>query len=124
MKKQDLLKMLTGEYGEGRSFRTSTAWVKENDWEVYNYLYNLMIEFVEDETNMIDEEDLEAFENGSWEVEYYFRSWGHDELEFLVTAGRNGHHIAIQSAWIQETYSVEDLDFLNWNWKAYLEQLD
>jgi len=32
--KKDLLKMLTGEHGEGRSFRVSTKWVEENDWEV------------------------------------------------------------------------------------------
>ena len=124
MKKQDLLKMLTGEYGEGRSFRVSTTWVKENDWEVYDYLHNLMTEFVEDETNLTDEEDLEAFENGDWEVEYTFNGYFEDEeIEILVTAGRNGQHIANQPAWIQETISIDEfMDY--WNWETYLEQVE
>lgn len=124
MKKEDLLKMLTGEYGGGRSFRVSTAWVKENDWEVYEYLHNLMTEFVEDETNLTDEEDLEAFENGDWEVEYTFNGYfEEEEIEILVTAGRNGQHIANQAAWIQETISIDE--FMDcWNWKAYLKQVE
>ena len=121
MERQDLLKMLTGEYGEGRSFRVSTAWVKENDWEVYDYLHELMTEFVEDETNLTNEEDLEAFENGDWEVEYSFSGYLEDEeIEILITAGRNGQHIANQPAWIQEFIPVDELmDY--WNWEKYLE---
>lgn len=120
--KKDLLKMLTGEHGEGRSFRVSTAWVKENDWEVYDYLHDLMTEFVEDETNLTDEEDLAAFENGDWIVEYTFNRHG-EEIEILVTAGRNGQDIANQPAWIQETITLDE--FMNcWNWEAYLKQVD
>lgn len=122
MMKKDLLKLLTGEHGEGRSFRTSTAWVKENDQEVYDYLHNLILEFVEDETNLTDEEDLEAFENGSWEVEYTFNGYD-EEIEILVTAGRNGQDIANQPAWIQETISIDE--FMDcWNWEAYLKQVE
>lgn len=116
--RKELLEMLAGECG--KSFMTSSRWVKENDREIYDYLHGLVIEFVEDESNAIDENDLIAFENGTWIVEYCFRK--HSEgIELLVTAGRNGHHVAIQSAWMQETYSVEDLGFLNW--KAYLKRL-
>lgn len=120
--KNELLKKLTGKYGEGRSFRVSVEWVKENDWEVYDYLHNLMTEFVEDETNLTNEEDLEAFESGNWIVEYSFNE--HDEgIEIIITAGRNGQHIANQPAWIQETISIDEfMDY--WNWKAYLEQVE
>ena len=122
MKKQDLFKLLTGEHGEGRSFRTSTTWVKENDWGVYDYLHNLITEFVEDETNATNENDLVTFENGDWEVEYTFN--GYDEkIEILVTAGRDGQHIANQPAWIQETITIDEfMDY--WNWKAYLVQVE
>lgn len=121
MKKQDLLKMLTGEYGEGRSFRVSTAWVKENDRVVYDYLHELMTEFVEDEINLTNEEDLEAFENGDWMVEYSFSGYlENEEIEILITAGRNGQHIANQPAWTQEFIPVDELmDY--WNWERYLE---
>jgi len=124
MKKQDLLKTLTGEHGEGRSFRVSTKWVEENDWEVYDCLHNLMAEFVEDETNLADENDLAAFENGEWEVEYTFNGYFEDEeIEILVTAGRNGQHIANQPAWIQEKITLDE--FMDcWNWETYLEQID
>ncbi len=124
MKKEDLLKTLTGEYGEGRSFITSTAWVEENDWAVYDSLHDLMTEFVEDETNLTNEEDLEAFENGDWEVEYTFNGYFEDEeIKILVTAGRNGQYIANQPAWIQETISIDEfMDY--WNWEAYLEQVE
>jgi hypothetical protein len=119
--KKDLLKMLTGEHGEGRSFRVSTKWVEENDWEVYDCLHNLMTEFVEDETNLTDEGDLADFEN-DWIVEYTFNRYG-EEIEILVTAGRNGQHIANQPAWIQETISIDE--FIDcWNWKAYLKQVE
>lgn len=122
--KKDLLKTLTGEYGGGRSFRVSTAWVKENDWEVYDYLHNLMTEFVSSSTNATDENDLADFENGDWEVEYTFNGYfEEEEIEILVTAGRNGQHIANQAAWIQETISIDE--FMDcWNWKAYLKQVE
>ena len=121
--KKILLKTLTGEYGEGRSFRTSTKWVKENDWEVYDYLHNLMTEFVEDETNLTDEEDLEAFKNGNWVVEYTFNGYFEDEgIEILVTAGRNRQDIASQPAWIHEKITLDE--FLEtYEYEKYLEQL-
>lgn len=113
---------LTGKYGEGRSFRVSTKWVEENDWEVYEHLHNLMTEFIEDETNATDENDLVAFENGEWIVEYSFNR--HDEeIEILVTAGRDGQHIANQPAWIHEKITLGEF-MVYWNWDAYLEQVE
>ena len=123
MKKEDLLKTLTGEYGGGRSFRVSTAWVQENDIEIYDSLHDMITEFVEDESNRTYEEDLKDFEEGNWEVEYTFRGDIEDEeIEILVTAGRDGQHIANQPAWIQETVSLEELEE-NWEMETYLKML-
>jgi hypothetical protein len=120
---KDLKEKIIGKYGEGKSFTVSTKWVQENDSETYDSLHNMMEEFVDDESNRTYEEDLKNFEEGNWEVEYTFRGDIEDEeIEILVTAGRDGQHIANQPAWIQETVSLEELEE-NWEMETYLKML-
>lgn len=120
LKVENLKEKMIGEYGEGKSFTVSTKWVQENDSETYDSLHNMMEEFVNDESNRTYEEDLKNFKKGNWEVEYVFRE-GNDEnsIEILVTAGRNGQHVANQPAWIQELVSLEEFEE-NWEVETYL----
>lgn len=110
MKVEKVFKKLLGKYNYGSNFTTTTAWVKKNDPYMYDYLLDLMQEFVADESNRCDEEDLKEFRRGNWDVEYVFREGlDEDEIEILVTAGRNGQHIANQPAWSQEHVNTEDI---------------
>ena len=85
------------------SFTASTAWVKENDSNLFHYLSDIMDEFVRDEVNSCDEQDLEDFESGNWQVEYLFR-----DGEVIYTAGRDGQHIANQDGWTRD--QISDLE--------------
>lgn len=111
MKNKEMFKKLLGEYNYGSSFSTTTAWIKENDPGMYDYLLEQMEEFAADPSNSCTEEELKEFKAGNWEIEYIFRS-GRDEneIEILVTAGRDGQQIANQPAWSQEYISIEDLE--------------
>ena len=79
------------------SFTTDTDWVKENDEEVYDVLHDIMEDFVADEQNSCDDEDMENFEAGNWKVEYLFR-----DGEAIYTAGRDGQHLANQDGWSRD----------------------
>jgi len=82
------------------SFTIDTDWVKENDEEVYDELHGIMEDFVTDEQNACDAEDLENFEAGNWKVEYLFR-----DGEAIYTAGRDGQHLANQDGWSRDKIS-------------------
>ena len=106
MKKRDLLKTLTGKYGEGRSFRVSVEWTKENDTEIYEHL-------LDKAENRILHDD--------WLVEYAFNEID-GEIEIIITAGEE-QTLNNQSAWIHETIGIDEfMDY--WNWEAYLKQLE
>lgn len=118
----EIREQLTGEYGYGKQFTVSTCWVKENDPGVYDYLHNLMVEFLNDESNRTHLEDLEDFENGKWIVEYVFRGYGEASTEILITAGKDNQHIANQPAWIQEVVDDKDLE-VYWEVDTYLKMI-
>lgn len=120
MEKKEILEKILGEYGYGETFGASTAWVKENDSEIYDALLDIMQEFVDDESNSCNEEDLQEFEAGNWNVEYVISSWGCDCPEILITAGRDGQQIANQPAWIEE--KLDDLD--RWPLEKYLKMIN
>jgi len=82
------------------SFTTDTDWVKENDEEVYDVLHDIMDDFVSDEQNSCDNEDMENFEAGNWKVEYLFR-----DGEAIYTAGRDDQHLANQDGWSRDKIS-------------------
>ncbi|GFN35399.1 hypothetical protein [Tepidimicrobium xylanilyticum] len=106
MKKQDLFKLLTGEYGEGRSFRVSVKWVKENDREVYEHLLSIA-------ENRILHDD--------WLVEYTFNDID-GEIEIIITAGEDRQMLNNQPAWIHETITLDEfLDF--YEYEKYIKQL-
>ena len=116
---REFFKKLLGEYNYGTTFSTTTAWVKENDQEMYDYLLEQM--------EYCTLEELEEFKNGDWEVEYVFREGrDKDEIEILVTAGRDSQHIANQPAWSQEYISVEDIEkcFKEAPFEKYLQMID
>lgn len=113
-------KQLTGEYG--KKFIVSTLWVKENDPEVYKYLHSLMVDFVDDKVNRTYCDDLTAFEEGDWLVEYVFVGYGESITEILITAGRDTKHIANQPAWLREVVEEKDLkDY--WEVDVYLQMV-
>ena len=85
------------------SFTVSTAWVKKNDSNLFHYLSDIMDEFVRDEVNSCDEQDMENFDAGKWQVEYLFR-----DGEAIYTAGRDGQHIANQDGWTRD--QISDLE--------------
>lgn len=124
---KEMFKKLLGEYNYGSSFSTTTAWVEENDPGMYDYLLGLMEEFTADEDNRCTEEDLTEFKNGNWEVEYVFREGlCENEIEILVTAGRDGQQIANQPAWSQEYISIEDVEqgYTDAPIEKYLEMIE
>ena len=124
---REFFKKLLGEYNYGTTFSTTTAWIKENDPCMYDYILDMMEEFAADENNQCTEEELKEFKNGEWEVEYVFREGrDKDEIEILVTAGRDGQHIANQPAWSQEYISVEDIEkcFKEAPFEKYLQMID
>lgn len=124
---RELFKKLLGEYQYGTTFSTTTAWVKENDQETYDYLLEKMEYFAADKENLCTLEELEEFKNGDWEVEYVFREGrDKDEIEILVTAGRDSQHIANQPAWSQEYISVEDIEkgFKEAPFEKYIQMID
>ena len=98
---------------------TDTAWVKENDPEVYDRLHELMEGFVADESNQTTQEDLESFEDG-WCVEYLFRE---DEGKITVSiyAGETWQDVANQPPWLEETVTVEEFKE---NYQKYIERLE
>lgn len=107
MKKEDLLRMLTGKYGEGRSFVVSMEWVKENDWDVF--------------------EQLQSMAGGTfhenWLVEYTFNEIdGDEEIEVIVTVGADRQMLNNQPAWIHEVLTLDEfLDF--YACEKYIKQL-
>ena len=106
MMKKELLEMLTGKYGEGRSFVVSVEWVKENDQEIYEHLLSIA-------ENRILHDD--------WLVEYTFNNID-GEIEIIITAGRNRQMLNNQPAWIHEKITLDEfLDF--YEYEKYLEQL-
>lgn len=123
-KHEGLFKRFLGDYHYGKSFEATTKWVKENDSEVYDCLHDKMLEFLADESNQTYEDDLKDFENGNWEVEYVFREGDADnEIEVLVTAGRDFRAVANQDAWVFNSVQIEDFIEL-WEVEKYLEMLE
>jgi len=106
MLKKELLEMLTGEHGEGRSFIASVEWVKENDPEIYEYLLSIA-------ENML---------NNDWLVEYNFIIDGDEEIEIIVTAGKDRQMLNNQPAWIHEVLPLDVfIDF--YEYEKYITQL-
>lgn len=101
---------------------TDTAWVAENDPEVYAALHDMMLEFVEDESNQTFEDDLKSFEAGEWCVEYFFVVDG-DKITIRVYAGETWQDIANQPPWLEETISSQEF-FEDWPYRTYLEKLE
>jgi len=99
---------------------TDTAWVAENDPEIYAALHDMMLEFVEDESNQTFEDDLKSFEAGKWCVEYCFRE---DEGKITVSiyAGETWYDVANQLPWLEETITVEEFKE---NYQKYIERLE
>lgn len=106
MMKKELLEMLTGEHGEGRSFRVSTKWVEENDPEIYEHL-------LDKAENRILHDD--------WLVEYTFNDID-GEIEIIITAGEDRQMLNNQPAWIHEVLTLDE--FMGfYEFEKYLEQL-
>ena len=105
--KNQYFKLLTGEYGEGRSFIVSAKWVEENDWEVYEYLLSIA-------ENRVLHDD--------WLVEYAFNDID-GEIEIIITVGEDRQMLNNQPAWIHETITLDEF-MVYWNWDAYLEQVE
>ena len=103
--KKDLLKTLTGKYGEGRSFRVSAKWVKENDWDVFEQLQSMA-----DGTFYDD-----------WLVEYAFNEID-GEIEVIVTAGKDWQMLNNQPAWIHEVLPL-DVFIEIYEYEKYIAQL-
>lgn len=117
MKMNDFLKT----FDEKKVF-TDTGWVAENDPEVYAALHDMMLEFVEDESNQTTQEDLESFESGKWCIEYYFTE-NDGNLTVRIYAGETWQAVADQPPWLEETVSSQEF-FEDWPYRTYLEKLE
>lgn len=106
--KKDLLKTLTGKYGEGKSFVVSVEWVKENDPEIYEQLLSMA------ENRVLCND---------WLVEYTFNDIdGNEEIEIVVTVGTDRGMLNNQPAWIHEVLPLDVfIDF--YEYEKYIAQL-
>ena len=96
--------MLTGEHGEGRSFRVSAKWVKEmtgtyssnfNQWQMEHFT-------------------MTGFEYAFNEID--------GEIEVIITAGEDWQMLNNQPAWIHEVLPLDE--FLEaYEHEKYIEQL-
>ena len=102
---------------------TDTKWVKENDPEVYAALHDMMLKFVEDESNQTFEDDLEAFEASEWCVEYCFNAKNNRNLTVRIYAGETWQDVANQPPWLEETVTVEEFKE-NYPYKKYTKKLE
>ncbi len=107
---------------DGKKVFTDTAWVAENDPEVYAALHAMMLDFVENESNQTFEDDLEAFEAGEWCVEYYFTE-DDGNLTVRVYAGATWQDVANQPPWLEETVTIEEFKG-SYPYKKYIERLE
>jgi len=103
MKKDSLEKSfetLKGEYGQGTKFIVSSKWVEVYDEDIFEYLYEMLKEFMEDENNNTDEYDLKHFTDGEWFVEYSFQNRDEDTITMFVSAGEYAEDLANQPEWL------------------------
>ena len=107
---------------DGKKVFTDTAWVAENDPEVYAALHDMMLDFVKDESNQTFEDDLEAFEAGEWCVEYFFVVDG-DKITIRIYAGETWQDVANQPPWLEEKVTVEEFKE-NYPYKKYTKKLE
>ena len=107
---------------DGKKVYTDTAWVAENDPEVYAALHDMMLEFVKDKSNQTFEDDLEAFETGEWCVEYFFVVDG-DKITIRIYAGEIWQDVANQPPWLEEKVTVEEFKE-NYPYKKYTKKLE
>lgn len=103
MKKGNLEKSfetLKGKYGLGANFIVSSKWVEVYDEDTFEYLFEMLKEFMEDENNNTDEYDLKHFTDGEWFVEYSFQSRDEDTITMFVSAGEYAEDLANQPEWL------------------------
>lgn len=103
MKKEYLEKSfetLKGEYGQGTKFIVSSKWVEVYDEDTFEYLFEMLKEFMEDENNNTDEYDLKNFTDGEWFVEYSFQNRDEDTITMFVSAGEYAEDLANQPEWL------------------------
>lgn len=109
-----MLNQLLAKIKDGNSFKTTTAWVLENDETLYTKLVEMMQQFVAEEDNLTYEEDLEEFEKGNWLVEYSFWMEDKETVVIDVLCGRNEQELANQPEWVRNRIKIEELeDYLN-----------
>lgn len=103
MKKDSLEKSfetLKGEYGQGTKFIVSSKWVEVYDEDTFEYLFEMLKEFMEDENNNTDEYNLKHFTDGEWFVEYSFQNRDEDTITMFVSAGEYAEDLANQPEWL------------------------
>ena len=103
MKKEYLEKsfeVLKGEYGLGANFIVSSKWVEVYDEDTFEYLFEMLKEFMKDENNNTDEYDLKHFTDGEWFVEYSFQNRDEDTITMQVSAGEYAEELANQPEWL------------------------
>ena len=103
MKKEYLEKsfeVLKGEYGQGTKFIVSSKWVEVYDEDTFEYLFEMLKEFMKDENNNTDEYDLKHFIDGEWFVEYSFQNRDEDTITMQVSAGEYAEELANQPDWL------------------------
>lgn len=103
MKKGNLEKSfetLKGKYGLGANFIVSSKWVEVYDEDTFEYLFEMLKEFMKDENNNTDEYDLKHFTDGEWFVEYSFQSREEDTITMQVSAGEYAEDLANQPEWL------------------------
>lgn len=79
----------------------TSAEVKENDFETYDYIKDMLQRFVDDEVNLANEEDLEQYENGEYLIEYFF-----DKDILKYTAGRSRQELNNQNTWMTDKKKI------------------
>mgnify|MGYP000601211227 CR=1 FL=1 len=107
MLRRELEKKVNELFENEVSFILTSAEVKENDYETYFYLHDILLGFVHDKHNLADEKDLLNYENGEYLVRYDFLG---DVLH--ITAGANMQQINNQIPWTIEKRKnvIENLD--------------
>lgn len=109
--------------GEGNYLYVDSKWVSENDVETYDALLAMLEDFVENNDNKCNNEDLESFKAGKWEVSYYFGTENDGSYKLYITAGRDDKMLQNQNPWLYEVDGIGGADFELLPIDLYLENL-
>lgn len=98
MQKSEIIKRL-----KGNSLELTSAELRAILPESYDYIRDMLIGFVEDESNQTTQKDLFDFDAGAYPIALSFQ----DNIKYYA-----GHDILNQPAWFKDEYDDIDVDVL------------